>query len=328
MQKSLKLAVLCLSLTVAGPALALDCSKAKSVQSKAICANPQAGAADAAMSKAYVTLARRLSPANRKALELSQRLWLRDRDNGCGADLGTRLASCLAQMSLARERFLEGLPQAGPGSGGRLQPVFIQQAGRRGYYEIDVTALKYAPPTTPAERLFNFQIDKLLKDVPAGKNDEFGADMIYNYMVHVRMTYASPQLISAQIETYQFTGGAHGNGGISNINIDAQKSKLLQFVDVFPAAARAKLDAACLRQILKAKAERLQGEKITADDLKQIKAGIDDGIGKLASWSFSPQGASVAYDAYALGAYAEGAYSCEFPPAFLRPLVKGGFALP
>ncbi len=209
---------------------------------------------------------------DRKALQLSQRLWLRDRANSCGDTTEDKLAQCLTRVSLERQRFLEGRPETGPGSGGTLTPIFIQQAGRKGYYEIDVTALKYAPPTSSAERLFNGEIDKLLKQVPAGKNDEFGRDMIYSYSVHVRMVYASPHLISAHIETYQFSGGAHGNGGASNINIDVARGKLLTFADVFASPAKDKLNAECLRQILKEKAIRMPDEKIEGDDLKQLRS--------------------------------------------------------
>lgn len=328
MQEPMGLAALFLLLTASAPALALDCSKAKTAQDKTTCKNAAARDADAAMAKAYQALFERLAEPDRKMLLLSQRAWLRDRTNGCADATGEKLAQCLAQKSLERQRFLEARPETGPGSGGTLTPIFIETAGRKGYYEIDVTALKYVPPTSAGEKLFNAEVDKLLKQVPGGKNDEFGRDMIYSFMIHMRMVYASPQLISAHLETYQFAGGAHGNGGTSNINIDAAKSKILNFGDVFGALSKEKLDAECLQQILKQKAERVPDEKIEGDDLKQLRASIADGLGKLDSWSFSPAGASVDYDAYALGAYAEGAYACQFTSEFLRRLVKAGFALP
>ncbi|MGO9134664.1 MAG: lysozyme inhibitor LprI family protein [Methylovirgula sp.] len=309
-------------------AAALDCSKAKTPQDKALCADPKAAAADAAMSKAYVALAARSSEADKKALILSQRLWLRDRANACADAQGEKMAQCLIDQSLAREHFLEGLPEAGPGTGGKLTPVFIQQAGRKGYYEIDVAVLKYTPPTNAAEKLFNAEIDKALKDLPSGKNDEFGRDMIYSFMVRARMVYASPKLISAHIETYQNAGGAHGNGGTSDINIDAASGKLLTFGDVFAAGAAEKINAECERQILKEKAVRMEGEKIEGNDLKDLKKSIADGIARMDDWSFAPKGATVEYDAYVLGSYAEGAYACSFPTSFLKPLVKSSFALP
>ncbi len=314
---------------IGSSAWALDCSKAKTPQDKALCADPRAAAADAAMSKAYTDLAARLPEADKKALIISQRAWLKDRANLCSDAKADTQAKCLIDQSVAREHYLAGQPEAGPGTGGKLTPVFIQQPGRKGYYEVDVTALKFTPATTPAEKLFNTEMDKYLKDMPSGKiEDEFGRDMIYSFMVHARMVYASPKLISARVESYQFEGGAHGNGGTSDINIDAASGKLLTFSDVFAAGATEKLEAECTQQILKEKAARMSGGTIEGDDLKVLKKSIGEGIARLDSWSFEPKGATVDYNAYELGAYAEGAYSCNFSRAFLKPLVKVSFALP
>lgn len=311
------------------PAWALDCSKAKTPPDKLICADPRAAAADAAMSKAYTDLAAHLSETDKKALIISQRQWLKDRANLCSDMTGEKLAGCLIDQTLARQHYLAGEPEAGPGSGGKLTPVIIQQPGRKGYYEVDVAVLKYTLPTTATEKLFNASVDKMLKDMPSGKiEDEFGRDMIYSYMVHLRMIYASPKLISAKFDTYQFEGGAHGNGGMGDINIDAATGKLLTFADVFPDAATEKLNAECTRQILKEKAARSSDNKIEGDELQELKKAIAGGIVNLDDWSFAPKGATVDYNAYELGAYAEGGYSCTFPSEFLKPLVKMTFALP
>jgi uncharacterized protein len=319
----------CVPVLIGSSAWALDCTKAKTPQDKALCADPRAAAADAAMSKAYTELAARLSDTDKKALIISQRAWLKDRANSCSDTKADALAQCLTTQSVVRTRYLSGQPEAGPGTGGKLTPVFVQQPGRKGYYEIDVTALKFVPATTAAEKLFNAQMDKYLKDMPSGKiTDDYGRDMIYSYMVHARMVYASPKLISAHVETYQFEGGAHGNGGTSDVNIDVTTGKLLTFADVFAAGAADKLNAECLRQIIKEKADRVPDEKIEGDQLKDLKKSIGDGIARMDDWSFSPAGGSVDYDAYVLGAYAEGAYTCSFPRDFLKSLVQASFALP
>ena len=328
MLKPMSFAALLLWLAGGTSALALDCGQAKTAPDKAICADPVARAADAAMAKAYDTLLHSLSEPNRQALILSQRAWLKARTYGCPDTTASIFAQCLTRKSAERQSFLEGRPETGPGSGGRLMPVFIEQAGRKGHYQIDVTVLKYAPPTSPGEKLFNAEVAKLLRQIPSGKNDSFGRAMIYSFILHMRMAYAGPRFLSANIETYQFAGGAHGNSGSSDINIDVAKGRILHFADAFSAAAEQKLDAECLRQILPQKAERAPDEKMDGDHLKQLKHAIAEGLDRLDSWSFSAKEARVDYDAYALGAYVEGPYSCRFPTAFLRPLVKPGFPLP
>lgn len=309
-------------------AAALDCANAKTPQDRALCADPSAKAADAAMTKAYEALSARLTNSAKDQLLQSQRTWLKSRTYLC-PDKGKKLAICLTTINFERQRFLEGLPETGPGSGGVLKPIFIEAAGRKGYYATDVTALKYAPPTSAGERLFNAEVDKLLKQVPSGKNDDAARwGMTYSFILHMEVAYASPKLISAHIFSYQFAGGAHGNSGKSNINIDAAKGKLLTFADVFADGAKPKIDAECLQQILKTKKTRASDEPIVGEQLTQLKTAIDEGLSKLDSWSFSTSGATVDYDPYALGAYVEGFYSCKFTPAFLRPLVKAGFVVP
>lgn len=330
MRKRIASAALALFLLPAAAtrAAALDCADAKTPLDRALCADPSAKAADAAMTKAYEVLSARLKDSAKDQLLQSQRTWLKSRTYLC-PDRGKELATCLVTINFQRQRFLEGLPETGPGSGGALKPIFIEAAGRKGYYAIDVTALKYAPATSAGEKLFNAEVDKLLKQVPSGKNDDASRwGMTYSFILHMEMAYASPKLISAHIFSYQFAGGAHGNSGKSNINIDATKGKLLTFADVFADGAKPKIDAECLQQILKAKAERSIDEKIAGEKLTQLKTAIDEGLSKLDSWSFSTSGATVDYDPYALGAYVEGFYSCKFTPAFLRPLVKAGFLVP
>ena len=310
------------------PAQALDCGKATAPEDKAICADPQAAAADDAMVKAYQALFAKMAPGERKTLLDSQREWLKTRGRACADKAGAAESRCLKEETEKRRKYLAGEPGAGPGSGGKLVPVMIEKPVRKGAYALDVTAVKYAPATTPAEKLFNAEVDKLLKAVPPAKDEELEPDLNYSYMLNVAVTYASPQFISAHVETYIFSGGAHGSGTSSNINIDAAKGRLLTFKDVFASEAEGKILAECMTQILDQKHDRMPDEKIEGDDLKQLRSSVEEGLRGLSKWSFAPGTASIDYDAYALGAYAEGAYSCELHSDFLRPLLKAGFTLP
>jgi uncharacterized protein YecT (DUF1311 family) len=321
-------AILYVVSSIVHPAIALDCAKATAPQEKAICSTPEALVTDEAMAKAYQALYASLAEPDKKTLLLSQRAWLKLRTNLCPEEASAAAALCLKQKTEERRTYLEGRPDAGPGSGGRLAPVLIQQPGRKGSYEIDVTALKYAAPSSPGEMLFNSEVDRLLKDVPTGKQSDVEHDRIYSFDLHLRITYASPHLISAHVETYQFTGGAHGNSGANNINVDVGKAKILGFADVFPKAAEPKLDSECMRQILAQKAEKMPDMKISGEDEKQLRSAVAEGVGKLDRWSFSPGKAEVGYDPYELGAYVEGSYSCTFTKEFLRSLAKREFALP
>lgn len=313
--------------TLASPAFALDCNKARAPIDKAICASPEAGAADDAMSKAYQSLAAGAAESDKKMLLEQQRTWLKTRTDQCtGTDVS--VVACVIEETKKRTAYLSATPLSGPGVAGKLMPVIIATPPRKGTTQIDVGILKFAAPRTAGERLFNKEVDKLLKDMPAGKNDDFGSDMIYSFDVSMVLAYAAPGFVSARAETYMFSGGAHGNDGVTNINVDLERAKVLDFDDVFATGAKPKLEAACLAQVETEKHARLPDDTIEVDAEKELRSAIASGLGDLAQWSFATGEANVTYDAYALGSYAEGAYSCSFKSDFLRPLAQPGFAIP
>jgi hypothetical protein len=67
---------------------------------------------------------------------------------------------------------------------------------------------------------------------------------------------------------------------------------------------------------------------MTPADLKSLTHDLEETTRKLDTWSFGADKATIDYDPYAVGAYAEGAYDCEIPYATLRAWVKPGFPLP
>jgi uncharacterized protein YecT (DUF1311 family) len=315
-----------LAVLSATPALALDCSKAKTQVEKAICADPAAAGADRSMEDAYGRLAAGLSPDEKKALLASQRAWLKLRGNTCQGDNGIT-ASCLVKRTEQRSRYLAGLPETGPGSGSRLRPIFRQESGPLLQYEIDVNALKFEAPALLGEKLFNARVDKLLEDLPKnGPRDK--AELLYSAWLSLSMTYASPTFLSADVSTYEFSGGAHGNSATSNINIDVARGKSVAFTDLFTSAAQSQFEEACWTQFKKQKAEKGPDESMSADDTKTYRATIKESVAALENWSFSANKASIGFDPYALGAYAEGTYSCDFDEQMLKRLRKPDSLLP
>ena len=146
-------------------ALAFDCAKAKTNDEKAICASPDAKAADDAMTDAYLALRKNTSGAARNALDASQTRWLGRRGEDCLDDkgnvfTGAKLSDCLAVASRARTIVLTGAPEAGPGAPSPMAPVFRIENGRKGHADVDFELVKFVQP--PAwERAFNAAADKL-----------------------------------------------------------------------------------------------------------------------------------------------------------------------
>lgn len=312
------------------PAQAFDCGKAESAVEKTICADPKLKATDDAMGAVYATLRAALTGGDRKALVASQRKWVKTREDNCGYQQGTELTNCILTETEDRRRLLAAEPESGPGTGSLLTPVFIQQDADPHHYDIDYTLIKFAAPKPKGETLFNTEVNKIAKDAPTGRQKEAARDET-TYMAYAAMTitYASPKLISAKTDLYQNSGGAHGNGGTSSINIDLGKGADLKASDLFDAKGQSALKADCVKQIAEQKKDKNDGQEFKpADDPNYSEQTIVDHLKALDRWSFWSSKAVVTFDAYAIGSYAEGPYECEFAMAKLKSLAKPGALLP
>jgi uncharacterized protein YecT (DUF1311 family) len=312
----------------AGPAHAFDCKKAGTKSEKAICADPAALAADSAMSAAFQTLIASAPAAQKSQITASQVGWLRTRDGNCAEATGAELGACLARESERRRAFLEGRPEAGPGAPGRIAPWFRYEKGGHGRAEIDFALLKFVDPQAPAERAFNAAVERVTKDIIEPEKDEPNPDS-YAFDWSMELTWASPRLVSAHLTGYMSAGGAHPNTSSASVNIDYAAGRELKFADAFASDAATKIVAFCLKSVRAQKQDKMGDEAPkSADDLKTLAGQVDDATRDLAAWSFGADAATVNYDPYAVGSYAEGAYVCEIPYATLRGWTKPGFPLP
>jgi uncharacterized protein YecT (DUF1311 family) len=309
----------------AGPAAAFDCATARSPLDKALCASPALKSADDAMAAAWKTAHDSAAGADRDMLLASQRAWIKRRADICDqAEQG--YVACQIADTEARRNYLASRPETGPGLDSPMKPALVVIPGRKGNYDVDVELTRFAEPKTPGEKTLNAEVAKLVADVPKDTKD-IGKDEIWSYARTMRVVYASPHLISARIEGYDFTGGAHGNPLTWGLNIDVPGGRKLAFADAFDHAAAQKLEADCAAQVLKQKKERL-GDLPTGDDLKAFHKDLHNVFADLGAWDFSTRGASIVFANYAVGAYAEGQYTCEFPLAKLKELAKATFPLP
>jgi uncharacterized protein YecT (DUF1311 family) len=316
-----------LAALAASPALALDCQRASSASEKAICADPAALAADADLGKAFAALHASLDPKAKSQLGAAEVAWLALRDSNCADVKAAALGACLARETRGRIAFLSGAPDSGPGAPGRLAPVFRMQKGAKGRTDIDVQLLKFVDAATPAERAFNGAVDHLTNDLENPGKDDALADQ-WSYMWSMRLAYASPKLISAHADGDSFMGGAHPNSYSVNINVDVARGREATFADMLDKPAADKIFALCLKQVRDEKTAREGSADDDADAAKTLAVSVAEATGDLKAWSFGADAATISYDPYAVGAYAEGAFSCSAPYATLRPLARADFPLP
>jgi uncharacterized protein YecT (DUF1311 family) len=312
------------------PALAFDCAKAQSTVEKAICADAKLKEVDDAMTAAYTSLRSSLTGSDRKALGASQGKWVKDRETTCGYQEGAERTTCILSRTDERRRLLLAEPESGPGAASRLMPVFIQQDGDPHHYNVDYTLIRFAKPKSRGENLFNAEVNKLAKEAPLERQAEAAPqDMTYAAYASMAVTYASPSFLSAKVETWAFTGGAHGNSATSALNMDLKRGEPLRSRDLFDNKAIAALKADCVKQIMTQKTEKLAGEDFDPkNDPLYKEETVVEYLRSLGNWNFWKDRARVVFDAYAIGSYAEGPYECDFAMDRLKKLAKPGALLP
>jgi uncharacterized protein YecT (DUF1311 family) len=323
-------ATLVLAILVGLPAsaAAFDCKKAATPSEKAICADPAALAADAAMSAAFQALLQGAPASQSPQIAGAQARWLSTRDGNCADSKGPQLGACLASQSDRRRAFLAGEPEAGPGAPGRIAPWFRYEKGGKGRAEVDLELMKFVDPQSDAQRAFNAAVEKLTGDIIQPEKDDPNPGS-YAYDWTMRLTYGSPRFLSGHLSGYWDAGGAHPNTLTANVNVDFASGREARFDDAFAAEGAAKIFALCLQSVRKQKQERLGDDAPkSADDLKSLTHEVQEATAKLSAWSFGADKATIDYDPYAVGSYAEGPYVCEIPYAMLRGLTKPGFPLP
>ena len=255
---------------------------------------------------------------------------MKSREDICGYQEGAELNTCILSRTEERRRLLAAEPESGPGTGSRLMPVFIQQDGDPHRYDVDYTLIKFVKPASRGETLFNAEVAKLIKEAPLARQQEAAPDGM-NYMAYltVALTYGSAKILSAQMDGWTFTGGAHGNGGKSGLTIDLVRGAEMKAGDLFDAKAIQLLKADCVKQILAQKKEKLEGENFDpANDPLYNEQTVVEHLKSLDRWSFWQDRATVVFNAYAIGSYAEGPYGCDFAMNQLRKLAKPGALLP
>ena len=326
MRISIWISVLILSGTT--PALAFDCAKSETKVERAICADRRLGAVDADLTAAYDVVRNASSPSEKKMLVLSQKRWIGERESSCrdSEDINT----CIADKTKERTLLLQGAPESGPGYASPLVPVFVQQAGTATTYDIDYSLLRFANPKTAGEKILNTAARKILADAPFGPNGQDAAnEIVFDHMESFALAYASPDFISVTHVFYADEGGAHGNGGTSNINIDMRKGKEVKATDIFSNEALVTLTTTCRDQILARKQENYGDEKyVVADDSNFQESTVADTMRDFQQWTIAEDKAIVTFNSYTVGSYAEGPYECEFAMDKLRALAKSEVLLP
>jgi hypothetical protein len=185
---------------------------------------------------------------------------------------------------------------------------------------------RFADARTRGERRFNAIADEIRARVKTGKHGEDTMDRVYSMIEAMSFRFAAPRLYSVEHSFWSFTGGAHGNGGTQNFNFDPVTGKDYTVDDFFPEDAVVKLIASCKDKIIAEKKSRWGSEPYDpAQDFFMQDGVIGEHVATFSRWSFNAEGASVNFDSYAIGSYADrtqGAGAARLAPAVIRNIVN------
>ena len=307
-------------------AFAFDCAKAATAVEKAICADPQLKQLDGQLSDAYAAVKAASSPAEQTMLAPAQKRWIAEREYCSGDDTG--IGRCIAQKTKDRLSLLLGVPESGPGADAKMVPVFLVQDGTTKQWDIDMALIRFAAAKTVGEKTFNRLVDRILRQAKPGPHGEDSHDMVYAMEDRLSLTYASPALVSARHDFYINEGGAHGNYGTDNLNVDMATGRPLTIRDVVDEAGAASLTQQCRTEIDAERARRVPDAADVPYDEKTRDATIAATVRDLKSWSIAADEVTVSFDPYAVGSYAEGSYTCSFAMKDVKALALKGAALP
>ncbi|MDR6291744.1 uncharacterized protein YecT (DUF1311 family) [Inquilinus ginsengisoli] len=323
MRAPLLLAALLLAGTTA-PALAFDCAKAKSPIETTICATPEAKRADDAMSAAYAALQAGMDKAHGQVLLRNQRSWLQQREARCRdwSQETVRIdGACLARETESRHRLLTGEAEyAGPGAL-PFRPSFSERIEPAHKVEVSIAVPQLAAGAGPAPGL-----DALLQAAAKTADDPVDDDPHYSYDAGYTITYDSGELVSVLFDIYVDHGGAHGQGVQAAANYAPMLGRALKADDLVDDKGVTALTNLCRAQLRQEKIRR--GADADAVDGDLTDKAVGDGIRTIESWQFRRDGAAIHYDAYEIGAYAEGSYDCTIPWPVLRKAAKPDAPLP
>ena len=325
MMLRISLVALSLLACLPAPGFAFDCAKAKTPAEKAICADPALKRLDDALSVAYAALKAKLAPPEQKMLTAAQKRWIARREFCEGAEEG--IVACVTARTAERISLLSARPESGPGASGAMMPVFLVQEGSPTLYDIDIAVLRFTEPKTPGEQTLNRLADEVLASAKLGPHGEKAGGAILAQEDRFTLTYASPALMSVRHDVYANEGGAHGNYGTGNYNIDMATGRLLTVKDVLPEPSAAILTLWCKKQIEAEKTKRVPEIDVSEDQAERDRT-IAEQVRNLESWSIGQDEITVSFDPYAVGAYAEGAYECRFPTSGVKELALKGALLP
>jgi uncharacterized protein len=301
-------------------ARALDCQTPTRTDFRTICGDPVLKAADERRRVLYRRIVSGLPSAEQPAFAAYERGWVSARSNRCPGREDQIDKACLREVIDDHAAELAALDGKSSGSAGRLRFQSRRKTDVNPNVDIHATYVEFEGPQTPAEHLFNEQVQKLVDRLPFSQSIDLKTTSTWQDTIDVRTIYRSPRLISVKFAEWVCCG-AYGSGGYYTVNIDVANGTTLAPERWFHLDEVA---AACWYQFV----DRDRGGEPFRRlyPLREAIERFSEDLRRPSIWSFSYRGAELQFSA--LMGYANGPLVCRLGYAELARSTVAGFRLP
>jgi hypothetical protein len=157
---------------------------------------------------------------------------------------------------------------------------------------------------------FKAEIKELNQPGPGGQTGSQEGSIEISYQV----PYSDRNLVSVQVLTSTYAGGAHPNGTFKSFNYDLQRQRIMTLDQLF--APKAKY----LRTIADRCINEIQRRQISDDE--SIRQGAAAREENYQVWNVGPKGLLITFDAYQVAPYATGPQEVTIPFSALRGILQ------
>lgn len=303
-----------------------ECTKAKTAGEQLICSDAALSKADRTLNAAYARLKKEESPASFAAVQAAQRAWLAYVLSSCAAngkmpeDQGARndLTGCLTDNYTDRAERLDNAKVAKAG-GLTLEPRMRLFSKRKPDTE-DSDIYPWMAGGAQAAP-FNAWTAKVLQLGKRRMDDRtlFAfTDLPESMKLYARRTYSvirfDANVVSLQVSTYDYSGGAHEILGERSLNWDMKKSHPFAPADALRPGWQAFVTDYCLKDLHR----QFASQQESGPDRASVEAVVRDPD----NWLWDRDHAIVHFSVYTVASFAGGEFDVEIPYRVLKPLLK------
>ncbi len=146
-------------------------------------------------------------------------------------------------------------------------------------------------------------IKKFQSEYKTFKNDFEESDITWEAIFDGEITYQSPEVVTIALNSYSFTGGAHGNTSITLYNFNPQTGKILKFDAIFN-------NKDGFTELVKTHFKKETGLENKGD---YENAFFGEYFTLAENIGFTDEGIIVLYNTYEIVSYAQGIIEFEIP---------------